>query len=136
MDIPVTGAGQAAIMEALQVAANFAVIAAVSDQENSVHSLVAQYGWQQQFTGFYHINTPIITLANNNTTCFPALVEQSIKAVNEGANAIILACTGIYNQADTDLKAALYGYFGREIPVMHPTLAGFGYLQEKLYNGL
>jgi allantoin racemase len=130
MTIPVMGAGQAAIIQALQVADNFAVVAAVADQRNSVYSLVEQYGWQQQFTGFYHINTPIITLANNNKDCLPTLIEQSIVAVSDGANAIVLACTGIYNEADKDLQVALQNHFGRNIAVIHPTIEGFRYLQE------
>lgn len=117
-DLPVVGAGAAALSLAIQLAPRFTVI---SMQKNSLpHGLrrLAGQGLSGRLASFYAVTEGLEGLASSERGAFGQLLAFGRRAAGEdGADALVLGCTGMAEMAEA---------LSRELalPVIEPTSAG------------
>lgn len=118
LDIPVVGAGQAALALAMQLSPRFSVL---SVQKNSVpHAWqrFGKFGIQQRCASVLAMEIAPDRLGEDPEAVLQELVRHGKKATDEdGADGIVLGCTGM-----ADLALRLQEIL--QVPVVEPTGAG------------
>lgn len=133
LNIPVVGAGQAALALAAQLGHRFSVITMWEPWRRHVLENAAKYGMSEKLASVRHIDThpnPQELLAGKEHVVFSAL-EVAAKAAIEvdGADVIVIGSTTMY-QAHAHLQAAL------PCPVVNPGLAAYKACETLLDLGL
>ncbi len=123
--IPVIGAAQASMHLAAMLAHNFSIVTVMERLIPLFENTAKLYGLESKLCSVRSVEIPVLALEEDQSRLIKALVEESIKAVEEdGAHAIVFGCTGMKGCA-AGLKAGLeaqgYGY----IPVIDPVIAAF-----------
>jgi allantoin racemase len=127
VSIPVIGGFQPSAFTAMILSNRFAIItileSVVAMQLEHIHSS----GIEDNFVGIYPVNCSVTQLED---TVFirAAVFEQSLKAIrSEGAESIILGCTGFIDIADT-VSDMLTKEIGIYVPVIDPNKVAVSYL--------
>lgn len=125
VSIPVIGAAQASMHLAAMLAHNFSIVTVLDTLGPLFENTAKVYGLESKLRSVRSVNIPVLELEEDQERLVNALVEESIKAVEQdGAHAIVFGCTGMKGCA-AGLKAGLEarGYAG--IPVIDPVIAAF-----------
>jgi allantoin racemase len=126
--IPVAGPAQTSMMYASSLAERFGVVTVIDNVLPLFHELARVYGYESRVASVRVIDLPVLALVDLETMV-QRLIEQSVKAVAEdGAQAVILGCTGMLGVADR-ISAALCEQVGASIPVIDPVPATIEYLK-------
>lgn len=123
--IPVIGAAQASMHLAAMLAHNFSIVTVLDSLGPLFENTAKVYGLEGTLRSVRSVNIPVLELEEDRERLVDALVEASIRAVDEdGAHAIVFGCTGMKGCAAA-LRAGLEarGYAG--IPVIDPVIAAF-----------
>jgi allantoin racemase len=125
--IPVAGPAQASMLYAASLAERFSVVTVIDNVKPLFHDLAKVYGYEDQVASVRVIDLPVLALVDLETMV-ERLIQQSVAAVTQdGAQAIILGCTGMLGVADR-IAAAVCEQTGASIPVIDPVPATIAYL--------
>jgi len=124
--IPVVGAFQPAALTASLIAGRWSVVTVLKSVVPLVDDLGRKLGLSQNIVSIRDIDTPVLELQDKGVL-EKKLLAQIELAVQEGAEAIVLGCTGMLGLAQTLEKAM--GEKGRAVPVVDPTAAAIGFLE-------
>jgi allantoin racemase len=122
LQIPVVGAGQAALSLAAQLGHRFSVVTMWEPWRRHVIENVARYGMSEKLASVRHIGVrpdPRELLAGKEALVFAALAEAGKAAITQdGADVIVLGSTTMYQA---------HAYLTRELPcpVVNPGLAAY-----------
>ncbi len=120
--IPVVGVAQSACHLAAQLAPRFSIINTVPEFAHIDHSLVVKYGLSQHLASVITINIPVLSLEADASRTVTMLVRAVKKAAeNDGAQAVVLGCTGM-----SSLMGALQKRVKEErleLPIIEPVRA-------------
>jgi allantoin racemase len=125
--IPVVGGFQPAALTASLLSDRWSVVTVLERLRPMVHRNARKLGLIEKLASVRAVDIPVLSLGQEGELK-ERLLEQSQAAVTEdGAEAIVLGCTGMLGLA-RDLMKSLADA-GLPVPVVDPTAAAIGYLQ-------
>jgi allantoin racemase len=134
VSIPVIGEGQAGLHLASLVAGRFSVITTWDQCIPRVRRLVHRAGFGNKLASVRATGVGVMALSND---CVGRMAEQSIKAVkDEGAEAIVLGCTGTGENLPAAISAAVRANVGVPVPIIDPVPAAFAFASACVRIGL
>lgn len=104
-NIPILGPGQSSMIVASALCNKFSIITILKNIVPEIDEHVRQYGLQEKLSSIRAIDLPVLDLHNDEEITIKKLVEEGKKAITEdGAEVLILGCTGFTGMADTISK--------------------------------
>ena len=132
--IPVIGEGQASLHLASLVAGRFSVITTWDQCIPRIRRLVCRAGFGNKLASVRATGVGVMGLSND---CVDRMVEEAISAVKtEGAEAIVLGCTGTGEDLPTAISAAVHKAVGVAVPIVDPVPAAFAFANACVSLGL
>jgi allantoin racemase len=120
--IPVVGVAQSACHLAAQLAPRFSIINTVPEFVHIDRSLVVKYGLSEHLASVITINIPVLSLEAHAKRTVTTLVNAVKKAATEdGAQAVVLGCTGMSSLMPALQKRVAVG--GLDLPIIEPLRA-------------
>ena len=136
VDIPVVGGFYPAIANAMMVSSRFSIVTVLPSVVPMLWTLARQMGVTSSIASVREVGLPVDQLENIELLQ-QKLLEQSIIAIEQdGAEAILLGCTGML-EVNQWLANELETYFnGQYVPVVAPVGSAIGALQNLIKNKL
>ena len=126
IDVPVVGAFAPAVLTANAIAQRYAIVTALLSVIPIYIKLSRELGVSSNIVSIREIGMPVLEM-DDKALLLKNLVEQSIEAIKEGAQAIVLGCTGMLGVAK-ELQRKL-AELKKPAPVVDPTEAALVMLQ-------
>jgi len=125
--IPVVGGFQPAVLTASLVAGKWSVVTVLQSVVPMINDLARKLGVEKNMVSVRDIDTPVLELTDKGLM-ERRLLESIQKAVHDdGAEAIVLGCTGMLGLADRLEKDLAKK--GVSVPVIDPTTSAIGFLE-------
>jgi len=100
LEIPVVGAGEAALYLASMLADNFSVLDPDPPPRSYTHKLVSALGLTHKLRSVRYLRLGVAGLCEDFDETLNKMITEALKAVEEdGAHAIVLGCTGMRGYA-------------------------------------
>lgn len=123
VSIPVIGPAEATMHMASMLSHKFSVVTVLDRLIPMIENQAKVYGIEEKLASVRAVDIPVLELEEDYDRLVNALVDESVKAVEEdGAHSIIFGCTGMIgcaNAVEQGLKQR--GYDG--VPVIDPVIA-------------
>jgi allantoin racemase len=126
VDIPVVGGFAPALLTANLLAQRYSIITALPSVVPIYEQLATQLGVRHNVVSIRNIHTHIVDLQDRDQVV-SSLTQEAMNAVEEGAQAVVLGCTGMLGVAD-ELQQRLRST-NMDVPVINPTTAGLSMLK-------
>jgi allantoin racemase len=134
VSIPVIGEGQAALHIASLLSGRFSVITTWDQCIPRIRRLVRRSGFGNKLASVRSTGVGVMALSND---CVGRMVEESIKAVKrEGAEAIVLGCTGTGENLPLEISTAVQEAVGIAVPIIDPVPAALVFARTCVDLGL
>jgi allantoin racemase len=135
LTIPVVGPAQASMHLAAMLAHRFSLIGIMERDIPIFHRLFVKFGLEGKVASVRVVNIPVLELEEDPARLTRAVVEASLRAVDEdGAHAIVFGCTGMKGVART-VSEELAGR-GYEVPVINPSVVALKLAESLVDLGL
>jgi allantoin racemase len=136
VDIPVVGGFYPAIANAMMVSSRFSIVTVLPSVVPMLWTLARQMGVTSSIASVREVGLSVNQLEDTDLLK-QKLLEQSIIAIEQdGAEAILLGCTGML-EVNQWLANELETYFnGQYVPVVAPVGSAIGALQNLIKNNL
>ena len=125
VDIPVVGGFEPAVATALGLGERFSVVTVLQNVVPMISGLATRMGVGGRMAPVEVIDTPVLEL-HDADILLKSLFEASCRALDAGADVLVLGCTGMLGVAAA-LQARLESEQAR-VPVVDPTGAALGML--------
>lgn len=138
IDIPVIGAFQASVFTAILLSEKFSIITVEDNVIPLMREHVREQGITTSLASIKVLDISVPDLGNDSKRdeIIQKIVENSREAIdNDGAESIVLGCTGMIGIAN-EVAKRLLNYYGKSIPVIDPNGASIGYLELLIRNKL
>lgn len=127
--IPVTTAGEASYLLAMGLCTRFSVVTVLKSTAQAIEENIARYGFMTRVASVRTADVPVLDLLDEKKA-FKAILRESKEALREdGAEAIVLGCTGMSSLAK-DLEREL------GVPVIDPAVASLKLAEIYIHMGL
>jgi allantoin racemase len=127
--IPVTSAGEASYLLAMGLCAKFSVVTVLKSTAQTIGENISKYGFVSRVASVRHANIPVLDLKNERKA-FAAILKEAKGAIEEdGAEAIVLGCTGMSSLAKK-LQDRI------KVPVVDPAAASLRLAELYVREGL
>jgi len=113
VDVPVLGPGETSMLVASLLGHKFSVISPTKKTALQVELHARALGIEQRLASVAGLDIPVLDLERDVEKTVKAVVEASEKAVEDGAEVIVLGCTGLACMADEIQKRL-------SVPVIEP----------------
>lgn len=134
IDIPVVGGFAPAVLTATLICQKFSIITVVDSVVPMIAELARGMGIADNVASIRDVDIPVVDLPDKEKL-MKKLLEESVKAIDrDGAQAIVLGCTGMLDIAK-ELERIL-AELGKPAPVIDPTTAAITSLQSLIRNKL
>jgi allantoin racemase len=127
--IPVTSAGEAAFQYALGLADQFSVVTVLENTARLIQDRLRGYGLWSRVASVRSANIPVLDLGDMATACEAILAQARGAIDSDGAQAIVLGCTGM-SPVTKHLQETL------EVPVVDPAIAALTLAESLVRMGL
>jgi len=135
VSIPVLGAGQTAMHLANMLGHRFSFVTVLDRIKPMIDKIIGSYGLSQKYASFQSVDIPVLELLDDMSTLNGALAEKAIASIEQdGADTIILGCTGFLGCADA-IRATLLEA-GYDVPVIDPIPAAVHMAEALIKAGL
>lgn len=134
VNIPVVGGFMPAASTALLISSRFSIVTVVDSVVPMLRTLAREMGITENLVSIRQVGIPVSQLEDEQKLK-EASFKQSAAAIQEGAEAIILGCTGMLGITQW-LQAELKEVLGKPAPVIAPAGAAIGMLQTLIKNKL
>jgi len=114
--IPVTSAGEASYLLAMGLCNRFSIITVLKSTADAIKENVSKYGFSSKVASVRYACIPVLDLKDEKKAFNAILDESKIAIDKDGAEAIVLGCTGM-----SSLAQRLNRELG--IPVIDPAVA-------------
>ncbi len=129
VSIPIIGPCESSVMLASQLATRFSIISPTPSGNRIVLENMEKYGAERKLASIRFLDTEVLQLEKMEDKIKKLMLEETKRAILEdGADAIILGCTGMSTFASY-LQKTLKKDFGENIPVIEP-------LKAAVYNAI
>lgn len=115
--VPLVGIAEASFSMALLLGYKFSIIAASQKAQPMMEQLVQSYGLENRVASVETLNLPIKEFLHNKELLQVALLNSGRRAINKGAEVLILGCAGMTMLGDETER--ILG-----LPVINPIKAG------------
>ncbi len=95
VSVPVLGPAETSMHVIAAAGGRFSLLDVVSGGRALVEAQVGQFGVRQHYVSHYAINVPVLELYAAPEHTVNALVECARRAVDDGADTLLLGCTGL-----------------------------------------
>jgi Asp/Glu/hydantoin racemase len=134
VNIPIIGGFRASAYTAMMLAQRFSIVTIMNSVIDMQRAHIRHFGIAPNFASIRAINLPVVALKNRDDV-IAKVCEESVKAIEQdGADAIILGCTGFVGIAKP--VANWLANDGYQIPVLDPNQTAISYLYLLMRNGL
>lgn len=117
VDIPVFGGFEPAAHLALGLADKISIVTVVPNVVPLMEGNLAKAHLDKRFVSIRNVNIPVQDLQDHEKVC-KAVLEEAVRAIREdGAQAIVLGCTGFVDVAET-VRENLCTQYGYDVPVL------------------
>lgn len=100
MPVPIIGIAEASLSMSLLLGSSFAIVTALKKAVPMMENMVQQYALTGRMTSVYCLGISVLGLEENKKKTLKALIEVTKKAVNEGAEVVVLGCAGLTGFSD------------------------------------
>ena len=115
-NIPILGPGLSSMYVASSICNKFSILTILKSIVPELEEHVMEYGLMSKLASIRAIDIPVLDLHSNEEKTIENLVEQGRKAIDEdGAEALILGCTGMTGMAE-ELSKSLGVYVVDPLP--------------------
>jgi allantoin racemase len=132
--IPVVGGFQPAVLTACLLSQCFSIITVLPSVIPMIRSNSRKMGITENITSIRCVNIAVLDLSDSEALQKNLLTEIEAAVSKEGAEGIVLGCTGMLGLAKS-LEEEI-DRRGIEVPVIDPTGAAVGFLQSLHRNGI
>jgi allantoin racemase len=132
--IPVVGGFQPAALNASLISGTWSVVTVLKSVVPMITDLARKLGVEGNLASVRDINTPVLELQEKGVLEKKLLDAIDAAVEQDGAEAIVLGCTGMLGLAQK-LAKEMAGR-GKPVPVVDPTAAAIGYLEMLVRSGL
>jgi len=134
VSIPVIGGFRSSAYTAMMLSERFSIITIMSSVVDMQRSHTRTFGIAPNFASIIPINLTVHELSQKKIV-IEKVFESSIKAIEEdGADSILLGCTGFMHIADGVAKK-LFDKYKINIPVIDPNMTAVSYLYNLMRTG-
>ena len=126
---PVVGPLMATTSIACNLGDKFSIVTVLKESVPLFKRKIREYGLEHRLASVRYVNVPVLELESRKEEVKNQLVEESIQAVKEGADTIILGCTGMIGMAK-NMQRQLH------VPVIDPGVAQVKYAEMLVSLGL
>lgn len=116
VNIPVTSAGESSYLLALGLCSKFSVVTVLRSTADAIKENIRKYGYESRVASVRYADIPVLDLQDENKAFDAILKESKIAIEHEGAEVIVLGCTGM-----SSLTQRLQESLG--VPVIDPAVA-------------
>jgi allantoin racemase len=116
--VPVFGIAEISLSTSILLGDKFAILTAQKKAVPMMSNMVRQYGLKERLAGIYSLGISVLDLEKDKDETFNLLVNTAQKAVDNGAEVIILGCAGL-----TGFNEKLEKFLS--ITVIDPVKTGF-----------
>ena len=120
-NVPVLGPNHSACLLAYQLSPSFAIISPDRSARRILMELARKYGYHEKLVSIRYLDTSVLSIEENLGELERKALEESEKAIEEGADCIVIGCTGLSVLAEK-LEKGLREK-GYEVPVIEPLRA-------------
>jgi len=114
--IPVTSAGEASYLLAMGLCSRFSVVTVLKSTAKTIMENILRYGFKERISSVRYANIPVLDLKDEEKA-FKAILKEARAAIEQdGAEAIVLGCTGM-SPITQRLQKKL------KVPVIDPAIA-------------
>lgn len=124
---PVIGIAEASMAMAMLMGQRFSLLAASDKAVPMMADMVRQYGFEQRLASIEPLGIPVLDVEKNKEESIRALAAVGKRAVEKGAEVLILACAGM-----TGMKEGVEAVLG--VPVIDPVECGYKVLEMMVKN--
>ncbi|RLI31753.1 hydrogenase expression protein HupH [Candidatus Bathyarchaeota archaeon] len=133
LDIPVIGAGEAALHIASMLGDNFSILDPDPPHRTYSHRVAAAVGLMHKLRSVRYLNLGVKGLSQDFESILNRMIEEALKAIEEdGAHVIVLGCTGMRPYAER-LSEKLRDY---GVPIVEPLSAAIAMAESIVRLGL
>ena len=129
VSIPVTSAGESSYLLALGLCSKFSVITVLKSTADAIKENIRKYGFENRVASVRYAHIPVLDLADEQKAFDAISKEAKIAIEHEGAEAIVLGCTGM-----SSLTQRLQRSLG--VPVIDPAVAALKLAETYVAMGL
>jgi len=118
LNIPVIHPGESSIHLASLIGQKFSIVDILEETAYTLENLVRKCGLSDNFVSRPYIDIPVLDFEENIEIVTKKATNVSINAINNGANVIVLGCTGmmkVANKLESELEKK-----GYSVPVIEP----------------
>ncbi len=134
VNIPVIGGFRASAFTAMMLSERFSIITILDSTVAMQREHVKAFGLMENFASIRNINCPVQDLSNTEEVIAMVYQACNMAIEQDGAQSIILGCTGFIGIAEPVSKM-LSEKYGGYIPVTDPNMTAFSYLMLLVRNG-
>ena len=127
--IPVTSAGESSYLLALGLCGRFSVVTVLRSTADAIKENIRKYGFENRVASVRYAHIPVLGLADEQKAFDAISKEAKIAIEHEGAEAIVLGCTGM-----SSLTQRLQRSLG--VPVIDPAVAALKLAETYVAMGL
>jgi len=133
VNIPVVGGFQPTVLTASLISGRWSIVTVLKSIVPMIHNLCRKLGIEENVVSVRDINTPVLEL-QDKSLMRNRLLDQIEMAIEDGAEAIVLCCTGMLGLAQ-NLQQEM-AKRKKPVPVVDPTAAAIGYLEQLHRSGI
>ncbi|UCG94546.1 MAG: aspartate/glutamate racemase family protein [Candidatus Aerophobus sp.] len=116
VNIPVTSAGESSYLLALGLCSKFSVVTVLKSTADAIKENIRKYGFETRVASIRYADIAVLDLQDEKKAFDAILKEAKMAIEREGAEAIVLGCTGM-----SSLTQRLQKTLG--VPVIDPAVA-------------
>jgi len=127
--IPVTSAGEASYLLAMGLCVKFSIVTVLKSTADAIKENISKYGFSSRVASVRFARIPVLELRDERKAFTAILKEAKISIEKDGAEAIVLGCTGMSSLAKK-LNQVL------KVPVIDPAVASLKLAEVYVKMGL
>jgi allantoin racemase len=134
VEIPVLGVAQTSMAICASLASRFGIVTVLGRVAPLFGDLVATYGYESRYAGCRWVDIPVLEIDQRQREVQDGLARHALQLVRDGADAIILGCTGFMGCAEAireNLRAQ-----GFAVPVIDPLPTTVSFAATLIRHGL
>lgn len=129
VNIPVTSAGEASYLLAMGLCSRFSIVTVLKSTAKTIQENIHRYGIEKRVASVRYADIPVLDLRDEEKAFRSILKEAKTAIEHDGAEAIVLGCTGM-----SSLTPKLQKALG--IPVVDPAIASLKLAELYVQMGL
>jgi allantoin racemase len=134
VEIPVLGVAQTSMALCASLAHSFGIVTVLGRVAPIFHDLATLYGHKERYVGCRWVDIPVLEIHQRLGEVQDGLAQQALQLARDGAESIILGCTGFMGCAEVIRKKLRAE--GLVVPVVDPLPTSVSFAATLIQHGL